>query len=259
MREPDAAVDVIARLRAHLESALPREAVPEQFVFVDTFPLLPNGKVDRPALERRTTDVRPARPLPQPSVVARLGEDVITDDLDFLVRLFTSELSQAHIDPDEDLRRLGVTSLRLAKVCAAWTDRTGRHVDGVRLQRSPTIRNILAYSSPIGWSSDNAEVVVEDHRFVAPLDHDNPAGPSIMLFAQTVVRREAAARDLPYLLFLQGGPGGQCTDPRTKVPAWLDAALDRTRSSGMRKSCASGCCVSRAGRCSGRATAVPSP
>jgi pimeloyl-ACP methyl ester carboxylesterase/aryl carrier-like protein len=220
----DATVEVTSRLRRHLESALPPEAVPAQFVFVDAFPLLPNGKVDRAALERHATGARPARSLP--GVAAGLGGETVTDDLDFLLRLFTSELSQAHLDPDEDLTRVGVSSLLLAKVCAAWTDRTGRHVDGVRLRRNPTVRNVLAYSTPIGWNPDDAELVVEDHRFEVPLDHDDPDGPSIALFAQTVVRREAVDRHLPYLLFLQGGPGGQCTDPRNKVPAWLDAALD---------------------------------
>jgi pimeloyl-ACP methyl ester carboxylesterase/aryl carrier-like protein len=224
--------EVLARLRAHVKSALPPEAVPAQFVFVDEFPLLPNGKVDRASLERHAADTLPdmlpaTPPDALPTTPAPPGGDVITDDLGFLMRLFTSELSQAHLDPDEDLTRLGVTSILLAKVCAAWTDRTGRHVDGVRLRRNPTIRNVLAYSSPEGGHPHQAGIRVEDHRFEVPLDHDHPAGPSIVLFAQTVVRSEAADRHLPYLLFLQGGPGGQCTDPRSRVPAWLDAALDR--------------------------------
>lgn len=221
--EPDTTVEVIARLREHLESALPPEAVPAQFVFVDTFPVLPNGKVDRTALARHAAEPSQS----PPEAATRPGDAVITDDLRFLMRLFTSELSQSHIDPDEDLTRLGVTSLLLAKVCAAWRDRTGRSVDGVRLHRKPTIRNVIAYSSPVGGTPGDTGVVVEDHRFEVPLDHDDPAGGSIMLFAQTVVRREAVDRRLPYLLFLQGGPGGQCTDPRNRIPAWLDAALDR--------------------------------
>ena len=220
--ERETTADVTARLRAHLASALPPEAVPARFVFVDTLPVLPNGKTDRAALERLA-----AEPAPAPDQPA--ADAPPDDDLAFLLRLFTSGLAQARIDPDEDLALLGVTSLLLTKACAAWTDRTGRAVDSERLRRSPTVRNILAFSSPAGGAPEHGEVVVEEHRFDVPVDHDDPAGPSIEVFAQTVVRRAAADRRLPYLLFLQGGPGGQCTDPRNRIPAWLDAALDRYR------------------------------
>lgn len=224
----DDMADMTSRLREHLASFLPREAVPAEFVFVDTLPALPNGKLDRAALGRLSaTDAPSAQPLRLSEAGAGAGGEASTDDLDFLVRFFTAELSQVHIDLDEDLTRLGATSLVLVKACAAWTDRTGRHVDGARLHRNPTIRNIVACSSPTVRGGDNADVVVGVHRFEVPLNHDDPGGPSITVFAQTVVRREAAGHDLPYLLFLQGGPGGQCPDPRNLIPTWLDAALDR--------------------------------
>jgi pimeloyl-ACP methyl ester carboxylesterase len=222
--EQDDPADMTSRLRDHLASFLPREAVPTEFVFVDTLPALPNGKVDRAALGRLAaagTAVEGPAQLPEDD------DEATTDDLDFLVRFFTAELSRVHIDLDEDLTRLGAGSLILVKACAAWTERTGRHVDGARLRRNPTIRNILACSSPVARNADNADVVVDTHRFEVPLDHDDPAGPSITVFAQRVVRRENAAHDLPYLLFLPGGPGGQCPDPRNVIPTWLDAALDR--------------------------------
>ncbi|MER7583164.1 alpha/beta fold hydrolase [Kitasatospora sp. NPDC097691] len=238
----DTTADVVARLRAHLGSALPPEALPARFVFVDTLPVLPNGKTDRAALERHAAGTAPAPSTPDADAPPgdeapgdeaiddeTIGDEAIDDDLDFLLHLFVAELAQARIDPDEDLTQLGVTSLILTKACAAWTDRTGRRVDGLRLRRHPTVRNILAYSSPTGRGPEHEEVVVEDHRFDVPIDHDDPAGPSIELFAQTVVRREAVDRHLPYLLFLQGGPGGQCPDPRSRIPAWLDAVLDRYR------------------------------
>ncbi|MEU1503373.1 alpha/beta fold hydrolase [Kitasatospora sp. NPDC005748] len=234
--ERDTTADVTARLRAHLGAALPPEAVPTRFVFVDTLPVLPNGKTDRAALERLAAETASAPSSPETGA-APGGEPAGDEppggepigDLDFLLRLFTAELARADLDPDEDLTHLGVTSLLLTTACAAWTDRTGRRVDGHRLRRNPTVRNILAFSAPTGADREHDEVVVEDHRFAVPVDHDDPAGPSIELFARTVVRRAAVDRDLPYLLFLQGGPGGQCPDPRTRIPAWLDAALDRYR------------------------------
>lgn len=65
---------------------------------------------------------------------------------------------------------------------------------------------------------------VQDHWFSAPLDHANPAGPAIKIFA-----REFSDPDqdgLPWLLFLQGGPGGKGNRP-TGLNGWLrEAATD---------------------------------
>lgn len=51
-----------------------------------------------------------------------------------------------------------------------------------------------------------------EHYFTVPLDHSEPSGEAITVFAREYVSaahsEEAAAR-LPWLLFLQGGPGGR--------------------------------------------------
>ena len=256
---------VVARLREHVGSCLPPEAVPTHFVFVDDLPTLPNGKVDRGALARRApTGSRAAGPPPgavQPSgpgeapnegpveatdgapdgaadqaaAEAEAPDDKRPDDSGLLARMFASELSRRHVGPDEELTRIGVNSLMMVRVCAAWTARTGRHVDGARLARKPTIRDIIAHASAAGAAEpvdgldgrDGLDGLdVKDHRFDVPLDHDDPDGPAISLFARTVRRSARPGRDLPYLLFLQGGPGGQCPDPRNRLPVWMDVALD---------------------------------
>ncbi|MFE9774756.1 alpha/beta fold hydrolase [Streptomyces sp. NPDC005931] len=50
-------------------------------------------------------------------------------------------------------------------------------------------------------------VVLTDRRFTVPLDHDDPSGETIELYAREVVAGEKAGQDLPWLLYLQGGPG----------------------------------------------------
>ncbi|MCX5088178.1 alpha/beta fold hydrolase [Streptomyces sp. NPDC059837] len=71
-------------------------------------------------------------------------------------------------------------------------------------------------------------VVLTDHRFTVPLDHDDPAGESIELFAREVVASEKARQDLPWLVYLQGGPGFGANRFVGKQ-AWLGRALKEFR------------------------------
>jgi pimeloyl-ACP methyl ester carboxylesterase len=68
-------------------------------------------------------------------------------------------------------------------------------------------------------------LVLTDHRITVPLDHDDPAGESIEVFAREVAAPDG--RDRPFLLFLQGGPGHEAPRPtgRPSVPGWLGRAL----------------------------------
>ncbi|MER7519611.1 alpha/beta fold hydrolase [Streptomyces sp. NPDC126499] len=51
-------------------------------------------------------------------------------------------------------------------------------------------------------------LVLTDRRFTVPLDHDRPTGESIELYGREIVASDKADRtDLPWLLYLEGGPG----------------------------------------------------
>ena len=69
-----------------------------------------------------------------------------------------------------------------------------------------------------------------DWRFSVPLDHDDPAGEHIELYARAVTAdgssdgSSGGADALPWLLYLQGGPGGKAPRPVGKGD-WLDRAL----------------------------------
>src|SRR5262245_1825111 len=69
-----------------------------------------------------------------------------------------------------------------------------------------------------------------NHLFSVPLDHDDPPGPQIQVFAREVVGADmftASGRfkeELPWLVFLQGGPGGRAGRPVGRSQ-WLDRAL----------------------------------
>ncbi|WP_246268410.1 alpha/beta fold hydrolase [Nonomuraea typhae] len=48
-----------------------------------------------------------------------------------------------------------------------------------------------------------------DHEFTVPLNHDDPGGASIRVFAREIADPARAGDDLPWAVFLQGGPGGK--------------------------------------------------
>ena len=70
--------------------------------------------------------------------------------------------------------------------------------------------------------------VLKDHAFTVPLDHARPGGEQIELFAREVVGADKQASELPWLLFLQGGPGFGANRPNGRE-GWLDRALDDYR------------------------------
>jgi pimeloyl-ACP methyl ester carboxylesterase len=70
--------------------------------------------------------------------------------------------------------------------------------------------------------------VLTERTFSVPLDHQRPGGEQIEIFAREVVPAARAADDLPWLLFLQGGPGFGAPRPVGRE-SWLDRALNDYR------------------------------
>jgi pimeloyl-ACP methyl ester carboxylesterase len=70
--------------------------------------------------------------------------------------------------------------------------------------------------------------VLTDHVFAVPLDHSRPDGEQIEVYAREVVAIDRADADLPWLLFLQGGPGFGAQRPAGRQ-SWLDRALNDYR------------------------------
>ncbi|HKN96761.1 MAG TPA: alpha/beta fold hydrolase [Pseudonocardiaceae bacterium] len=68
-------------------------------------------------------------------------------------------------------------------------------------------------------------LVLTEHEFQIPLDHDRPDGERITVFAREVA--DPDGRDRPFLVFFQGGPGGEAPRPTgvPMSPSWLGRAL----------------------------------
>ncbi|GGP33224.1 alpha/beta fold hydrolase [Streptomyces melanogenes] len=75
----------------------------------------------------------------------------------------------------------------------------------------------------------NPAYATVDHVFTVPLDPSVPHGPTLQVFAREVVDRARADERLPWLLYLQGGPGGKSPRPSAGSPGWLDQALKTHR------------------------------
>lgn len=67
-------------------------------------------------------------------------------------------------------------------------------------------------------------LVLTDHRFLVPLDHGRPHDERIPVFAREVVAAEKETAELPWLVFLQGGPGFPAPRPDA-LSGWLKRAL----------------------------------
>ena len=71
----------------------------------------------------------------------------------------------------------------------------------------------------------SGDLILTDHEISVPLDHADPVGPTITVYAQEVAVHDGL--DRPYLLFLEGGPGMEAprVTSRAGEPGWLDRAL----------------------------------
>jgi pimeloyl-ACP methyl ester carboxylesterase len=67
-----------------------------------------------------------------------------------------------------------------------------------------------------------------DHYFEVPLDYSRPSGEQITIFAREAVAVGKETADLPYLLFLQGGPGSPAPRPFNRS-GWLGRLLKEYR------------------------------
>lgn len=72
------------------------------------------------------------------------------------------------------------------------------------------------------------ELSLRDHRFSVPLDYKSPARSVISIFAREVVGAGNEEKSLPYLLYLQGGPGFESPRPQ-EASGWLKKACEEYR------------------------------
>jgi len=71
-------------------------------------------------------------------------------------------------------------------------------------------------------------LVIFEHEFVVPLDYSDPSGSKIKIFTREIVAPKKENKSLPWLVFLQGGPGFPSPRPEFNE-GWVKRALQDYR------------------------------
>jgi len=123
-------------LRRHLAERLPEPMIPALFVPLDRIPLTPNGKVDRAAL--------PAAGAARPALEAEYAPP--RNRLETVVaRVWQEVLGVERVGIRDNFFDLGGTSVRIAAVHRALSDRLDRPVALVDLFRYPTVASLAEH------------------------------------------------------------------------------------------------------------------
>ena len=120
----------IADLRAALVATLPEYMVPSNFVFLDSFPLTANGKIDRNAL-------------PDPATLedeAGAAPELPRNELERMIaQAWKDALGVDHVGLNENFFDLGAHSLMVAEVQMQLQQLLGRELSLVDLFQFPTV------------------------------------------------------------------------------------------------------------------------
>lgn len=123
-----------ADLRRHVKSALPEYMVPADFVFLKSFPLTPNGKVDRRALpEPALTDEEKSA-----TFVAPRGENEAA-----MAKLWEQVLGKKPIGVRDNFFELGGHSLLAIRLTRQIEKRFGKKLTITALLQAPTVESLV--------------------------------------------------------------------------------------------------------------------
>ena len=132
----NAALPEKSGLKQLLSETLPAYMVPDDFVFLSSLPVTPNGKVDRKAL-----------PKPEISVEAKKGNYVApkTESEKQLVQIWQDVMGIKDIGTEDNFFELGGHSLVAVKIMTRIKKITGRRLPIAKLLKYPTIAELAAH------------------------------------------------------------------------------------------------------------------
>lgn len=134
-------------LRSHLAARVPAYMVPQRFHWLDAYPMTPNGKVDRLALQRHDQEIEQKTAL-SISVPAGTGWEAR------LLALWSEVLARPITDPTVNFFDIGGNSLQLAIVHARIQEMSGREILITDLFSHPTVRSLATHLGGRDGSAD---------------------------------------------------------------------------------------------------------
>jgi acyl-coenzyme A synthetase/AMP-(fatty) acid ligase len=132
----DSTAPTLSDLRAHLKQSMPDYMIPAVFALVQTFPLTPNGKVDREALESMAA----ARVESGTAFVEPVGELE-----ESLAAIWREVLSVERVGRDDNFFDLGGHSLSLARVHEQLMSMLCRSIPITVLFQHPTVGSLAKF------------------------------------------------------------------------------------------------------------------
>ncbi|MFM2311134.1 MAG: hypothetical protein RLZZ04_410 [Cyanobacteriota bacterium] len=138
------------QLRDFLRSKIPAYAIPATFVFLDAFPLTPNGKIDRQALV--------ASPVKQ----LETAKDFLPpqDRLEWqLSQIWSRVLRVKPIGRDDNFFELGGNSLLALRLFEQIQSTFGKNLPLATLFQAPTIGQLASLMLEQGWSASWSSLV----------------------------------------------------------------------------------------------------
>ncbi len=126
----------VGDLRGFLMESLPEYMVPTAFVFLDAFPLTPNGKVDRKAL-------------PSPDGVhPKLGSEYVAPQSEIertITSIWQEVLKVERVGIDDNFFDLGGHSLLLVRIQGKLSEAFNRDISIIELFKYPTVNTLAQY------------------------------------------------------------------------------------------------------------------
>jgi amino acid adenylation domain-containing protein len=193
------------QLRNLLKTQLPEHTIPATFIFLDTFPLTPNGKVDLKAL------------LETPTKELEINDDLLPlqDPLECkLSQIWSQILNVRAIARDDNFFDLGGNSLLALRLFKQIQKAFEINLPLATLFTAPTIAQLASLMLDQGWSAPWSSLVsIQPHGTKPPFFCVHPLGGNVLCYQPLA---EALGTDQPFYGLQARGLDGKQT-PLTSV------------------------------------------
>ncbi len=160
-------------LAEYLSKKLPSYMVPKHYVFLDSFPLSNNGKLDRKSLPAvRLEDKRTEEKYTPPN----------NDTERSLVQIWQSLLAQPEISVNDNFFDLGGQSFLAVRMMAQIHKKFGRDLPLSILFENPTIANLAHHLDAAGPESYSPLVVLRKEGNKSPIFFIHPVGGNVFCY-----------------------------------------------------------------------------